>query len=64
MFRQLGPTELLIILGIVVLLFGVGRLSKIGSELGQGIRAFKEGVKSDEEAEVEESEVVEPETAG
>ncbi|MCK4832250.1 MAG: twin-arginine translocase TatA/TatE family subunit [Anaerolineales bacterium] len=63
MFRQLGPTELLIILGIVVLLFGVGRLSKIGSELGQGIRAFKDGLKSDEDVEVDESEVVEPETA-
>lgn len=63
MFRQLGPTELLIILGIVVLLFGVGRLSKIGSELGQGIRAFKDGLKSDEEAEVDESEEVERETA-
>lgn len=64
MFRQLGPTELLIILGIVVLLFGVGRLSKIGSELGQGIRAFKDGLKSDEDVEMDESEVVEPETAG
>jgi sec-independent protein translocase protein TatA len=49
MFRQLGPTELLIILGIVILLFGVGRLSKIGSELGQGIRAFKTGLKGEDE---------------
>jgi sec-independent protein translocase protein TatA len=49
MLRQLGPTELLIILGIVILLFGVGRLSRIGSELGQGIRAFKEGMRSDEQ---------------
>jgi len=55
MFRQLGPTELLIILGIVIILFGVGRLSKIGSELGQGIRAFREGIKTEgaEEEEVE-----------
>lgn len=50
MFRQLGPTELLIILGIVILLFGVGRLSKIGSELGQGIRAFKTGLKGDDQS--------------
>jgi sec-independent protein translocase protein TatA len=49
MLRQLGPTELLIILGIVILLFGVGRLSRIGSELGQGIRAFKEGMRGDEQ---------------
>jgi sec-independent protein translocase protein TatA len=51
MFRQLGPTELLIILGIVILLFGVGRLSRIGSELGQGIRAFREGMRGDEQPE-------------
>ncbi len=59
MLRQLGPTELLIILGIVILLFGVGRLSKIGSELGQGIRAFREGLKQDESEEAAEGETVE-----
>jgi len=59
MFRQLGPTELLIILGIVILLFGVGRLSKIGGELGQGIRSFKEGLSGEEEAEADEQEASE-----
>ena len=54
MFKQLGPTELLIILAIVLLLFGVGRLSKIGGELGQGIRAFREGLKSGGEEETED----------
>jgi sec-independent protein translocase protein TatA len=43
-----GP-ELIIILVIVVLLFGVGRLSRIGSELGTGIREFRKGLKGDEE---------------
>ncbi len=38
---RLGPTELIIILVIVIVLFGVGRLSKIGGELGQGIREFR-----------------------
>jgi len=45
----LGVPELLIILAVVVLLFGVGRLSKIGSELGRGIREFRVGLKGDEE---------------
>jgi sec-independent protein translocase protein TatA len=45
----LGPTELIIILIIVVLLFGVGRISKISGELGKSIRNFKEGLKGDEE---------------
>jgi sec-independent protein translocase protein TatA len=50
---NLGPTELIIILVIVVVLFGVGRLSKIGGELGSGIRAFKEGLGSEEEKKPE-----------
>jgi sec-independent protein translocase protein TatA len=45
---NLGPTELIIVLVIVVVLFGVGRLSKIGSELGTGIREFKKGLSDDE----------------
>jgi len=44
-----GPTELIIILVIVILLFGVGRISKIAGEMGSGIRAFKKGVQGDEE---------------
>ena len=48
---NLGPTELIIILVIVVLLFGVGRLSRIGGELGRGIREFRSGLKSEEEEE-------------
>jgi sec-independent protein translocase protein TatA len=43
-----GPQELIIILIIIVILFGVGRISKIAGELGSGMRAFKEGLKGDE----------------
>jgi sec-independent protein translocase protein TatA len=46
---NLGPTELIIILLIVVVLFGVGRVSKIFGEMGSGIRAFKDGLHGDEE---------------
>jgi len=49
----LGPTELIIILVIIVIVFGVGRISKIGGELGSGIKAFKEGLQGDEEEEAE-----------
>jgi sec-independent protein translocase protein TatA len=41
---HLGQTELIVILVVVVLLFGVGRIGKIAGELGSGIRAFKEGL--------------------
>lgn len=38
---SLGTTELLIILAIVVLVFGVGKLPEIGRQVGQGIKNFK-----------------------
>jgi len=46
---QLGPTELIIILVIVIVLFGVGRIGKIAGEMGSGIRAFREGLRGDDE---------------
>ena len=45
---NLGPTELIIILIIVLLLFGVGRLGRLGGELGKGITEFRKGLQSDE----------------
>lgn len=47
----LGGPELFIILIIVILLFGVGRLSRIGGELGKGIREFREGLQGEDEPE-------------
>ena len=49
--------ELVIVLAIVVIVFGVGRISKIGGELGSGIKAFKDGLQGDEEEESDEEEV-------
>jgi sec-independent protein translocase protein TatA len=57
---NLGPTELIIILVIIVVLFGVGRIGKIAGELGSGIRAFKEGLQGDEKEE-EKKETTTPE---
>lgn len=54
---DIGPTELLIVLAIVVLFFGPGRLAKIGGELGQALRSFREGIKDDKKTlEISESE--------
>ena len=36
--------EILLIVFILLLVFGVGKIAKIGGELGTGIRAFKEGL--------------------
>lgn len=54
---QLGPTELIIILVIVIVLFGVGRISKIAGEMGTGIKAFKQGLQGDEEKKTEKEEI-------
>jgi sec-independent protein translocase protein TatA len=46
----LGVPELLIILAIIIILFGVGRVSKIGGELGEAIGNFRKGMqKSDDD---------------
>jgi sec-independent protein translocase protein TatA len=42
-----GLPELAILLVIVILLFGVGRIGKIAGELGSGIRSFREGLSDD-----------------
>jgi len=48
---KLGPLELTIILLIVILLFGPGRLGKVAGELGKGIRSFRQGIRDENEGE-------------
>lgn len=46
---RLGAGELILVLVIALLIFGPGRIGKIGGELGRGISAFKKGLEGDEE---------------
>ena len=48
----LGMTELLIILGIVIVIFGARRLPELGSGLGKAIKNFKAGVSGNDEIDV------------
>jgi len=51
----LGTGELLIILAIVVLVFGVGKLPEVGRQVGQGIRNFKKEMNSvDQDLSIED----------
>ena len=50
---HLGVPELVIVLVIILLVFGVGKLPQVGGAIGKGMRAFRKG-QSGEEEEVEE----------
>ncbi len=54
--QWLGAPELLIVLVIVILVFGVGRIANIGGELGKGINAFRKGLKGEDEERPAEQE--------
>jgi sec-independent protein translocase protein TatA len=58
---NLGPTELIIILVIVIIIFGAGKLPEIGGALGKGIKEFKSASKDLEEAKEDLAETLEPE---
>jgi len=51
----LGAPELIIILVIVIIVFGVGRLPEVGSALGKAIRGFRESASGEDEAEKPEA---------
>jgi len=48
----IGTTELLIVLGIVLVLFGARRLPELGSGVGKAIRNFKSGISGKDEIDV------------
>ncbi len=55
---DVGVPELIIILVIILLLWGPGRLAKIGGELGTGIRAFRQGLGNEDKENQEEQQPV------
>jgi sec-independent protein translocase protein TatA len=59
MIGSLGAPELLIILAVVILIFGIGRISGLGRELGSSIKEFRKAVKDEkvEEAPVQQAQV-------
>lgn len=60
---RLGPVELVIVLVIVVIIFGVGRLPEIGGAVGKAIREFRESTTTPDEKE-KQAEASEEKTAG
>lgn len=62
-FQSLGPTELIIILAIVIVLFGATRIGDIGKGIGRGIREFRREVREGQE-ETGQEEKAERQPAG
>ena len=57
MFRQIGPTEILVILGVVLLLFGGKKLPELARGSGKALRIFKTEVKALHDDDEDEDEV-------
>ena len=58
LFRSLGVPEIALILVIILIVFGVGKLPQVGGAIGKGMRAFRRG----QQGEDDEDKVEKPKT--
>ncbi len=54
MFGRMGPWEIALILVIILIVFGVGKLPQIGGAIGKSLQAFRQGQKGEDLKEEEE----------
>lgn len=54
---RIGPWEIGLILVIILIVFGVGKLPQVGGAIGKGMRAFKKGQQGEEDVEGESKSV-------
>jgi sec-independent protein translocase protein TatA len=64
MFGSMGITELVLILFIVLVIFGAGKLPQLGEGLGKAIKGFKKSVHEADAIELEASKQETPAPAG
>ncbi len=53
MFRSFGPLEIGLVLVIILIVFGVGKLPQVGGAIGRGIHEFRKGSRGDDELDKE-----------
>jgi len=52
-FPRIGPMEIGLILLIILIVFGVGKLPQVGGAIGKGLREFRKGQRGDYEEDEE-----------
>lgn len=57
---RIGPWEIALVLVIILIVFGVGKLPTVGGAIGKGLRAFKKGQRGEDEEEEEAETPVKP----
>jgi TatA/E family protein of Tat protein translocase len=63
MFNQVGPLEILLVLGIALIIFGPKRLPELGRSMGRGIREFRSSLSgNDDDDEPHQRELAQPQT--
>lgn len=55
--RPPGPWEIALILVIVLIIFGVGKLPQVGESIGKGLKAFRRGTSGEEDKPSQPSEL-------
>jgi len=63
LFKNFGPLELVLVIVLALIIFGPGRGARLGSELGKGIRGFKDGLQPSKPKEEKETETTNAENA-
>ena len=61
---RIGPWEIALILVIILIVFGVGKLPQVGGAIGKGLRAFRKGQRGEDEEEEEEEKPKPKKTTG
>lgn len=58
-FQGIGPAELLIVLGVVLVIFGPKRIPALGRQLGSGMREFRDSIRGRDDADDDAARTVE-----
>lgn len=52
---RIGPWEIVLLLAIILIVFGVGKLPQVGGAIGRGLRSFRKGQSGEADEEAEKS---------